>query len=95
MTESMSLAMWYSSALWAQADGDPMGVSLLIRHLVAAAVFSLMGIVIFGASVWVLARLLPFSMRKEIEEDQNTALGVIIAGLFVGIALIIAAAIVG
>jgi putative membrane protein len=95
MTETMSLAMWYSGALWAQADGDPLGVSLLIRHLIAAAVFSLMGIVIFGASVWVLARLLPFSMRKEIEEDQNMALGVIIAGLFVGIALIIAAAIVG
>jgi uncharacterized membrane protein YjfL (UPF0719 family) len=95
MAQPGAAGMWHLSLLWAQADADPMGLSLLVRHLIAAAVFSLMGIVIFGASVWVLARLLPFSMRKEIEEDQNMAFGVIIAGLFIGIALIIAAAIVG
>jgi len=95
MTEALSLGMWQVGSLWAQLESDPVGLSLLLRHLVAAAVFSVMGIVIFGGSVWLLARLLPFSMRKEIEEDQNVAFGVIIAGLFIGIALIIAAAIVG
>lgn len=93
--ETLAILMGQAGFLWAQADADPMGLMVLLRHLIAAAVFSLMGIAIFGASVWALARLLPFSMRKEIEEDQNMAFGVIIAGLFIGIALIIAAAIVG
>ncbi|MFO0904433.1 MAG: DUF350 domain-containing protein [Pirellulales bacterium] len=81
--------------LLAQADGDAIGLGLLLRHLIAAAVFSLMGIAIFGGSVWVLSHCLPFSLRKEIEEDQNVAVGIIIGAMFVGIALIIAAAIVG
>ncbi|MFO0819218.1 MAG: DUF350 domain-containing protein [Pirellulales bacterium] len=91
----LTLAMTGAGILWAQADGDAIGLALLIRHLIAAAVFSLMGIVIFAISVWILSKCLPFSMRKEIEEDQNVAFGIIIAGMFIGIALIIAAAIVG
>lgn len=95
MTGTIAMAIWQIGPVLAQVDADPMGLVVLVRHLIAAAVFSIMGIVIFGASVWLLARLLPFSMRKEIEEDQNVAFGVIIAGLFIGIALIIAAAIMG
>jgi uncharacterized membrane protein YjfL (UPF0719 family) len=37
----------------------------------------------------------PFSIRKEIEEDQNIALGIVIGAMLLGIALIIAAAING
>ncbi len=89
--------VWLASVgpLLAQADGDAMGLGLLMRHLIAAAVFSLMGIAIFAGSMWILSRCLPFSLRKEIEEDQNVAVGIIIGAMFVGIALIIAAAIVG
>jgi len=51
-----------------------------MRHLIAASVFALMGLVIFGLSVLVLNRCLPFSLRKELEEDQNVAVGVILGG---------------
>lgn len=95
MIEQMWQQWGGAGLLWAQGEADPVGLSLLLRHLIAAAVFSIMGIVIFGLSIVVLSRCLPFSMRKEIEEDQNVSLGVIIAGLFVGIALIISAAIAG
>ena len=44
---------------------------------------------------WLMTKLSPFSIRKEIEEDQNIALGIIIAGVIIGIALIISAAISG
>jgi hypothetical protein len=37
----------------------------------------------------------PFSVHKEIEEDQNVALGIIIGAIIIGIALIISAAIQG
>ena len=35
--------------------------------------------------------MLPFSLRKEIEEDQNVALGVVIGAVILGLAHIIAA----
>jgi uncharacterized membrane protein YjfL (UPF0719 family) len=38
-------------------------------------------------------KVTPFSFRKEIEEDQNISLGIIIGCVFIGLAIIIAAAI--
>ncbi len=95
MTEIFMQQVGMAGGLWAEVEPDSIGLGLLIRHLLAAAVFSALGIVIFGVSIVILARCLPFSLRKEIEEDQNMALAIIIAGVFIGIALIIAAAIVG
>ena len=74
---------------------DAIGMALLMRHLVAAAVFSIMGVVIFAVSILVLNKCLPFSLRKELEEDQNVAVGVIVGAMLLGIAIIIAAAIAG
>ena len=37
----------------------------------------------------------PFSVKKEIEEDQNQALAIIIGALIIGIAIIVASAING
>jgi uncharacterized membrane protein YjfL (UPF0719 family) len=39
--------------------------------------------------------VLPFSLRKEFEDDQNTALGIVLGCLILGISIIIAAAIHG
>jgi len=61
----------------------------------AALLYSLMGIVLFTITFFVIVKLAPFSIRKEIEDDQNTALGVIIGAVFIGIALIISSAIAG
>jgi uncharacterized membrane protein YjfL (UPF0719 family) len=43
----------------------------------------------------ILPRLLPFSLKKEMEEDQNIALGIVIGSIVIGMALIISAAIGG
>ena len=53
----------------------------------------LLGLVLFAAAYWLIMKLSPFSVRKEIQEDQNVALAVIIAAFVLGIALIVAAAI--
>jgi uncharacterized membrane protein YjfL (UPF0719 family) len=37
----------------------------------------------------------PFSVKKEIEEDHNTSLAIIIGAVIIGVAMIIAAAIHG
>ena len=63
--------------------------------LVSSAAFGGLGVVVFAAAFWLMAQLSPFSFHKEIEEDQNISLGIIIAGVMIGLALIISAAIHG
>ncbi len=62
---------------------------------VSSAVFAGIGVVAFAIAFALLVKITPFSIRKEIEEDQNTSLGIIIAGVLIGIALIISAAVHG
>lgn len=61
----------------------------------ATVVYTVLGLVIFGVAFAVMVRLTPFSVRKEIEEDQNIALAIIIGAVILGIAIIVAAAIHG
>ena len=62
---------------------------------VSSVVFSGIGIVVFGIAFVLMTKLAPFSIKKEIEEDQNTALGIIMAGVIIGVSIIIAASIHG
>lgn len=75
-----------------------LGLSAAILDLsafLAALLYSLIGIALFALAFVIMVRVAPFSMRKEIEEDQNTSLGIIIGSVFIGIALIISAAVHG
>ncbi len=67
----------------------------LLNQLFVAAVFSIMGLVLCGLVWLVLVKVLPFSLRKEMEDDQNIALGIVLGCLILGISIIIAAAIHG
>lgn len=71
------------------------GLALMGMHLLAAIAFSVVGIVVLGTSFAIIRRMLPFSVTKEIAEDQNVALAIIIAAVILGLSLIIAAAILG
>lgn len=59
----------------------------------ATLVYTLLGLVVFGVAFGVMVRLTPFSVRKEIEEDQNVALAVVMGSVILGLALIISASI--
>jgi uncharacterized membrane protein YjfL (UPF0719 family) len=72
-----------------------MNWELLGRTVVTSIVFSVVGLAMFALAFRVLQAILPFSIKKEIEEDQNVALGVMIGAVMLGLALIIAAAIHG
>ncbi len=67
----------------------------LWRHLLAVIVFSLVGIAVLVACFWIMKKLTPFSVVKEIEQDQNVALAVVMGSVIIGMALIIAASILG
>ncbi len=59
-------------------------------QVVATLVYGVIGLVLFATSFIVFSKLMPFSVRKEIEEDQNTALGIIIGSFMIGLAIIVA-----
>ena len=65
----------------------------LLETLVTTLIFVAIGIVIFAITYGILGMIYP--IKKEIEEDHNTALGIVIAAIMIGIAIIIAAAIQG
>jgi putative membrane protein len=65
----------------------------LLETLVTTMIFVFIGIVIFAVTYGILGLVYP--IKKEIEEDHNTALGIVIAAIMIGIAIIIAAAIQG
>jgi len=62
---------------------------------VSSAVFAGIGLVVFGMAFWIMNKLSPFSLKKEIETDQNVALAIIMAGVIIGVSLIISSAVAG
>ena len=68
-------------------------IDQLLEVLVTTLIFVAIGLVFFAVAYGILSRIYP--IKKEIEEDQNTALGIVIGSIMIGIAIIIAAAIQG
>jgi uncharacterized membrane protein YjfL (UPF0719 family) len=68
-------------------------VDQLLEVLVTTLIFVFIGIVLFAITYGILGLIYP--IKKEIEDDQNVALGIVIGSIMIGIALIIAAAIHG
>lgn len=63
--------------------------------LATTVIFVLIGLIVFGIAFFIVVMVAPFSVKKEIEEDQNTSLAIIIGSIIIGVALIISAAIQG
>jgi uncharacterized membrane protein YjfL (UPF0719 family) len=84
----------YSSAL---APRAPLALAVqlpdLAGVLLTTVIFTVFGLLVFGIAYMIIVKATPFSIRKEIEDDQNTALAIIIGSVIIGVALIIAAAV--
>jgi uncharacterized membrane protein YjfL (UPF0719 family) len=65
----------------------------LLPVVVTTLVFVILGLIVFALAFLVIAKAAPFSVRKEIEDDQNVALAIVIGSVILGSALIIAAAV--
>lgn len=63
------------------------------KQFLMTIVYVTLGLLFFGGAFWVITKVAPFSVRKEIEEDHNTPLAILIGSVIIGIAIIIAAAI--
>jgi putative membrane protein len=70
-----------------------MDFATLGTQVLTTIIYVVLGVVMFLLSFLAITVLTPFSIRKEVEEDQNTSLGIIIGSVIIGIAIIVAAGI--
>jgi uncharacterized membrane protein YjfL (UPF0719 family) len=66
-----------------------MNYDALVRGAAASLLFSVIGMAIFFAGFFLIRKMLPFDVYKEIEVDQNTSLGLVIGSFILGLAFII------
>jgi len=62
---------------------------------IATVLYTVFGLIVFGVAFGAIVLITPFSIRKEIEEDQNTSLAILIGAAIIGISVIIAATVHG
>ena len=63
--------------------------------LLASVVYALLGVAVFWLSFIVIDKLTPYKLWDEIVEHKNVALAIVVAGMFIAIGQIVAAAIHG
>ena len=61
--------------------------------MIAALVYATMGLVIFGLAFVVVDRLTPYHLWREIIDEKNVALAVVVGAVAIGISIIVASAI--
>lgn len=62
-------------------------------EVVSTIFYTFLGVALMGLCWWMINKFTHFSVIKEIEEDQNTALAVLIGSVFLSLAIIISAVI--
>ncbi|HWZ43196.1 MAG TPA: DUF350 domain-containing protein [Candidatus Saccharimonadales bacterium] len=70
-----------------------MDLNLVLHNLVNALVFALVGIVIFVLAFLIMDKLTPYHLWKEIVQEHNTALAILVGAMSIGLCIIIAAAV--
>jgi putative membrane protein len=68
-------------------------VNVDMHALLNALVYSVLGIVIFALAFVIIDKMTPYHLWKEIVQDRNVALAILIGALSIGMCIIIAAAV--
>jgi putative membrane protein len=68
-------------------------MSIQISNVVNAVVYAAIGIVIFAGSFLVLDKFTPYNLWKEIVQEHNLALAILLGAMSLGLCVIIAAAV--
>jgi putative membrane protein len=66
-----------------------------IKYIVASVLYSFIGILILFITFWVIEKITPENLWKEILEKQNVALAILAAAFMIALSIIIASAIHG
>ena len=65
----------------------------LVNSIVNAVVFAFLGIVVFILAFLVMDKFTPYHLWKEIVQEHNMALAILVGAISLGICIIIAAAV--
>lgn len=72
-----------------------MDLAPALRTFLSTVGYTFFGVIVFALAYWVMVKVSPFSITKEIETDHNVALAILMASVILGLAIIIAAALHG
>jgi len=64
-----------------------------VHDLIMTFIYSAVGMLVFSLFFLIVVKVSPFPVIKEIEEDQNIALAILMGSVMIGLSVIIAAAI--
>lgn len=64
-------------------------------YLVNSLVYSFLGVFVFWVSFIIIDKFTPYNLWKEIVEEKNVSLAIVVAAMCFGIAIIVASAIHG
>lgn len=67
--------------------------TIVFAEIISTIFYTFLGLVLLVLCWVIIERITPLSLRKELEEDQNTAIAIVIGALFLSLAIIIAAVI--
>lgn len=91
-------AFLLARAAWAQgaagaAETPRQALAITWGNLVASVVYGVVGVLLLIGAYYLYELITPYSVRKELIEDQNIALAIVVGAVILGMAIIIASAI--
>jgi uncharacterized membrane protein YjfL (UPF0719 family) len=72
---------------------EPWSWSVLVWHLTLVVIYTSLGLAFFALTYFIIDKMTPFSFRKELIDNQNMAVAILLGAVFIAIALIVAASI--
>lgn len=72
-------------------DAPRASAGLAAHTLLSTVVYGLLGIALCVLGYVLFDKVAGFNLRHELVEDQNVAVGIVLAGAFIGIAIVVAA----
>jgi uncharacterized membrane protein YjfL (UPF0719 family) len=64
--------------------------NIVLAEIVGTLFYTFFGLFLLLASWWIIEAVTPFSLRRELEEEKNVAVAIVMGLLFVSLAIIIA-----
>lgn len=71
-------------------DAARRGADLTVWSVLSTILFGIIGIALCVLGYFAFDKIAGLSLKHELVEDQNVALGIMLAGVFIGIAIVVA-----
>ncbi len=82
-------------SILAQAESTGLNFQFNAQQFITSAIYVGFGMLLFAVAFFIMCKVAPFSVQKEIEEDQNTSLAILMGSVIIGIAIIVGSAVSG